>query len=287
MKTIQKIADLKAIISELKKEGKTIGFVPTMGALHSGHISLVEQCKTENDVTVASIFVNPTQFNDKNDLKNYPRTPEKDYEMLRSAGCDIIFSPSADEIYPEPDTRIFNFGALETVMEGRFRPGHFNGVAQVVSKLFDIVDAHRAYFGEKDFQQVAIIKNMVEQLQLGVKIVVCPTVREENGLAKSSRNELLSSEQRKKAALISKTLFESRTFVPEMSVGALREWVIWQINAESALSVEYFEIVNGNTLQAIFDWEDVSYVVGCVAVLCGKVRLIDNVTYKKDGEIVR
>ena len=281
MKIISKIADLKAIISEQKKEGKTIGFVPTMGALHSGHISLVEQCRAENDVTVASIFVNPTQFNDKNDLKNYPRTPEKDYEMLRVAGCDIVFSPEVDEMYPEPDTRKFNFGTLETVMEGRFRPGHFNGVAQVVSKLFDMVDSHRAYFGEKDFQQVAVIKNMVEQLQSGVKIVVCPTVREESGLAKSSRNELLSPKERKKAALISKTLFESRTFASEMSVGALKDQVIRQINAESALEVEYFEIVDGNTLQAIYNWEDASYIVGCIAVFCGKVRLIDNITYKR------
>jgi len=282
MKIIQKIADLKAIISEQKKEGKTIGFVPTMGALHSGHISLVEQCRAENDVTVASIFVNPTQFNDKNDLKNYPRTPEKDYEMLRAAGCDIVFSPEVDEMYPEPDTRKFHFGALETVMEGRFRPGHFNGVAQVVSKLFDMVDSHRAYFGEKDFQQVAVIKNMVKQLQLDVEIVVCPTVREESGLAKSSRNELLSPEERKKAALISETLFESRTFAPEMSVGALKEWVIRQINAEPALDVEYFEIVDGNTLQAVSNWEDVSYIVGCIAVFCGKVRLIDNITYRNE-----
>jgi len=279
MKIISKIADLKTIISEQKKEGKSIGFVPTMGALHSGHISLVEQCRAENDITVVSIFVNPTQFNDKNDLKNYPRTLEKDCEMLRVTGCDIVFSPEVDEMYPEPDTRKFNFGALETVMEGHFRPGHFNGVAQVVSKLFDMVDSHRAYFGEKDFQQVAVIKNMAEQLQSSVEIVVCPTVREESGLAKSSRNELLSPEERKKAALISKTLFESRTFASEMSVGTLKDQVIRQINAEPALKVEYFEIVDGNTLQEVSNWEDASYIVGCIAVFCGKVRLIDNITY--------
>jgi len=278
MKIISKITDLQKIISKSKAENKSVGLVPTMGALHSGHLSLVERCIAENDLTVVSIFVNPTQFNDKNDLKNYPRTFETDCEVLEKAGCDIVFAPDEAEMYPEPDTRKFDFGILETVMEGKFRAGHFNGVAQIVSKLFDAVTPTQAYFGEKDFQQVAIIKKMVEMLNFDLKIVVCPIVREESGLAKSSRNELLSAEERKKAAIISKTLFESRNFAAEKSVEDLKAWVIEQINA--VLQVEYFEIVDGNTLQAISEWSDTDFAVGCIAVFCGKVRLIDNISYK-------
>jgi pantoate--beta-alanine ligase len=281
MKQISKISDLKAEISRLKSEGKKIGFVPTMGALHSGHISLLERSLTENNITVVSIFVNPTQFNDKNDLKNYPRTPEHDYKMLRNAGCDIIFTPEVEEMYPKPDTREFDFGSMATVMEGRFRPGHFNGVAQIVSKLFDIVNPNKAYFGEKDFQQVAIIRKMVDMLKINVKIISCPIVREESGLAKSSRNELLTPEERKKAALISKTLFESANFVPGKDIETLKKQVVECINEEPVLKVEYFEIVDGYTLQPLNDWKDADYIVGCIAVYCGKVRLIDNITYKQ------
>ena len=217
MEIIKSIAQLKSLVAQAREAKKSIGLVPTMGALHAGHISLVNRCVAENEVCVVSVFVNPTQFNDKSDLAAYPRTPEQDAAMLEKAGCDIVFMPEVEEMYPEPDTRQFSFGALEQVMEGPYRPGHFNGVAQIVSKLFYAVEPDLAYFGEKDFQQVAIIREMVKQLQLPVKIVSCPIVREADGLAMSSRNQRLNEEERKKSVLISKYLFESRTFAGEKS----------------------------------------------------------------------
>jgi len=280
MKIFSIIAELKAEIAAQKAAGKTIGLIPTMGALHSGHASLVQRCASENDVAVVSIFVNPTQFNDKNDLLHYPRTLEKDMELLQKAGCTIIFAPTEQEIYPEPDTRIFDFSPLDKVMEGKYRPGHFNGVAQIVSKLFDIVTPDRAYFGEKDFQQLAIIQEMVKQLQLPLEIVPCPIIREADGLALSSRNARLSDTQRKKAVTISKILFESRTFVASKSVIELTNWVIDNINKESELRVEYYEIVDGNSLQAVTSWDETDSIVGCITVFCGEVRLIDNIRYK-------
>ena len=281
MKIIKTISELQNSLNQFKSEGKSIGFVPTMGALHSGHVSLVKKCVNENDICVVSVFVNPTQFNDKNDLINYPRNLEKDCKILNDAGCSIVFAPSVEEMYPEPDTREFNFGELETVMEGKFRSGHFNGVAQIVSKLFYAVEPSRAYFGEKDFQQIAIIKAMVKKLNFNLEIISCPIIREESGLAKSSRNELLTTEERKKAVLISKTLFESLNFAQKISVDELKTWVINQINSEPILNVEYFEIVDGETLKSVSKWEDSSYIVGCIAVYCGKIRLIDNITFKK------
>lgn len=280
MKIFSTIADLKAEIAAQKAAGKTIGLVPTMGALHAGHASLVKKCAAENDIAVVSVFVNPTQFNDKNDLKNYPRTLEKDAELLQSVGCNLIFAPSEDEIYPEPDTRVFDFTPLDKVMEGKYRPGHFNGVAQIVSKLFDIVTPDRAYFGEKDFQQLAIIREMVKQLGLSLEIIACPIVREADGLALSSRNARLTDSQRKKAVTISKVLFESRNFAPSKPIAELADWVVDNINKESELRVEYFEIVDGNTLQKVSDWNETDYIVGCVTVFCGEVRLIDNIRYK-------
>lgn len=280
MEIFSKIADLKAEIALQKAAGKTIGLVPTMGALHAGHISLIERCVSENNITVASVFVNPTQFNDKNDLKNYPRTLEKDAELLANAGCSLIFAPSEEEMYPEPDTRVFDFTPLDKVMEGKYRPGHFNGVAQIVSKLFDIVKPDRAYFGEKDFQQLAIIREMVKQSGLTLEIVACPIIREADGLAMSSRNARLSDSQRKKAVTISKILFESRNFVPSKTISELADGVVDNINKESELRVEYFEIVDGNTLQKVMDWNETDYIVGCVTVFCGDVRLIDNIRYK-------
>ena len=252
-----------------------------MGALHSGHTSLIEICRKENDICVVSIFVNPTQFNDKKDLQNYPRDLEKDSILLEKTNCDIVFTPSEEEMYPSPDLRKFDFGTLETVMEGKFRPGHFNGVGQVVSKLFEYVNPDKAYFGEKDFQQLAIIKKMTSDLKLPIKIIGCPIVREDDGLAKSSRNQLLSVEERKKASLISKTLFESRNFVSKKNISDLKKWVIEEINSESIFETEYFEIVNGKNLEPIFSWDECEYIVGCVAVFCNKkIRLIDNITYK-------
>ncbi|MBO7160386.1 MAG: pantoate--beta-alanine ligase [Paludibacteraceae bacterium] len=278
MIVIEKIADLQAYIKE--KAAKSVGFVPTMGALHDGHISLITRCVAENDLCVASVFVNPTQFNDKADLERYPRTPEADCAMLQAAGCDVVFMPTVQEMYPEEDTRQFNFGSLETVMEGKYRPGHFNGVAQIVSKLFDAVQPHKAYFGEKDFQQVAIIRAMVEQLNYPIQIIACPIIREESGLARSSRNTLLTDEQRKKAALIAQVLTKSTTFVHSKSVSATIDWVEEQFKDDAEFRMDYYEIVDGNSLQPVQNWEDSEFIVGCIAVYCGKIRLIDNIHYK-------
>lgn len=275
---IETIKGLKNKLNELKEAGTT-GFVPTMGALHAGHISLVQQAVSENKTVVVSIFVNPTQFNDPKDLERYPRNLKADLELLEKTGCQIVFAPTPEEIYPEPDTRKFDFGALETVMEGKHRPGHFNGVAQVVSKLFDIVQPGKAYFGLKDFQQLAIIKEMVSQLKLPVEIVPCPIVREESGLAMSSRNELLTAEERKNAAVISKTLFEAKKLSEHKSVRELVEWITKTINKNPYLTVEYVEIVESRQLQPVKNWDDNGEKVCCVAVFCGKVRLIDNVVF--------
>jgi pantoate--beta-alanine ligase len=262
----------------LKGNG-SVGFVPTMGALHAGHISLVEKAVAENNIVVVSIFVNPTQFNDKTDLEKYPRNLNADLKLLEKTSCHVVFSPKPEEIYPEPDTRRFNFGALETVMEGKHRPGHFNGVAQVVSKLFDIVQPNKAYFGLKDFQQLAIIKNMVAQLNLPVEIVPCPIIREKSGLAMSSRNELLSAEERKNAAIISETLLESKELSKEKSVNELKNWITETINKNRYLTVEYVEIVDDIHLQPVKSWDEKTLKVCCVAVFCGKVRLIDNIVF--------
>jgi len=272
---------VKELHQELVNRSKdaSVGFVPTMGALHKGHISLVERAVAENEWVVVSIFVNPTQFNDPKDLERYPRTLEADMALLRETGCQLVFAPLVQEVYPEPDTRKFNFGKLEEVMEGKFRPGHFNGVAQVVSKLFDMVKPDKAYFGLKDFQQLAIIKNMVKQLDLPVEIVPCEIVREESGLAMSSRNELLSAEQRANAAIISETLFAAKELHVQKNVQELTEWVVDKINQNPFLNVEYFEIVDDEQLQTVKSWEENSTKVGCIAVFCGKIRLIDNIVF--------
>ncbi len=274
------VETIKGLKQELEKySSKTIGFVPTMGALHNGHISLVKRSVEENDVTVVSVFVNPTQFNDKADLERYPRTEEADKKLLEAAGCDIVFMPQVEEMYPEEDTRVFNFGSIETVMEGKYRPGHFNGVAQIVSKLFYAVEPTRSYFGEKDFQQVAIIRDMVRQLNIPVEIIACPIIREESGLARSSRNELLSAEERKKAALISQVLSKSVNFAKDMSVEEVKNWVIDQFKVDEVFKMDYYDIVDGNTLQSVSSWEESDYIVGCIAIYCGKIRLIDNIHY--------
>lgn len=278
MKIIETIAQLQAYIQS--KNVNSVGFVPTMGALHDGHISLVKRCVSENDLCVVSVFVNPTQFNDKSDLERYPRTPEADQALLAAAGCHIAFMPSVAEMYPEEDTRIFHFGSLETVMEGKYRPGHFNGVAQIVSKLFDAVKPQKAYFGEKDFQQVAIIREMVKQCQYPIEIVACPIIREESGLARSSRNTLLTSEQRKKAALIAQVLAKSTTFVHHKTVAQTIAWVNEQFTHDNEFTMDYYEIVDGNTLQPITQWDESDFVVGCIAIYCRKIRLIDNIHYK-------
>ena len=281
MKVIHTIKDLQAELSVLKAQGKKVGLVPTMGALHAGHASLVKRSVNENDVTVVSFFVNPTQFNDKNDLVKYPRTLDADCKLLEACGATYAFAPSVEEMYPEPDTRQFSYAPLDTVMEGAFRPGHFNGVCQIVSKLFEAVKPHRAYFGEKDFQQLAIIREMVRQMQFDLEIVGCPIVREEDGLALSSRNARLSAEERENALKISQTLFKSRTFAATHTVSETLKFVEDAIAAVPGLRLEYYEIVDGNTLQKVDNWNQTSYVVGCITVFCGDVRLIDNIKYKE------
>ncbi len=281
MEVIHTIKDLQAELSALKILGKKVGLVPTMGALHTGHASLVKRSVSENEVTVVSVFVNPTQFNDKNDLEKYPRTLKADCQLLESCGANFVFAPSVEEMYPQPDTREFTYAPLDTVMEGAFRPGHFNGVCQIVSKLFDAVRPDRAYFGEKDFQQLAIIREMVRQMQLELEIVGCPIIREVDGLAMSSRNARLSKEERENALNISRTLFKSRTFAAAHTVSETQKMVEDAIDAAPGLRLEYFEIVDGNTLQKIGSWDETSYVVGCITVFCGDVRLIDNIKYKE------
>lgn len=279
MKIVSSIKDLKNFLTLEREKGKKVGLVPTMGALHAGHISLVKRCVAENDICVVSDFVNPTQFNDKHDLETYPRTLDADCALLEPVGCDYVFAPSVAEMYPEPDTRVFNLGPVAEVMEGPRRPGHFNGVAQVVSKLFYIVEPDNAYFGEKDFQQIAVIREMVRQLNLPVHIVDCPIQREADGLALSSRNTRLTPEQRQKAPVIARTLKESTTFVPAKSVQEVIDYVVNTINQVPEMEVEYFEIVDGNTMQPIQNWSDTTYPVGCITVYCGEVRLIDNIKY--------
>ena len=284
MKVINKTSDLQAIIEQLKNDGKSIGLVPTMGALHKGHLSLVKNSISNNDITVVSIFVNPTQFNNPNDLASYPRTVEKDLELLQTVGCDVVFAPEADDIYSksETDSRFeFDFEGLDKVMEGKFRPGHFNGVVQIVSKLFDLVRPDRAYFGEKDFQQLAIIRLMTRRYNLPIEIVPCPIVREDSGLALSSRNSLLKDNEKQVASHIYAVLNESRQFVPQTEVEELKQCAIAAIEQKPELKVEYFDIVDGHTLKSIGKWDECDYVVGCITVFCGNVRLIDNICYKK------
>lgn len=270
---------MTSLTDRLKSEGRTIGFVPTMGALHNGHLSLVENSKLKNDITVVSIFVNPTQFNDKKDLQNYPRTLEEDLHILEKYGCDIVFTPSIEEMYPEKDKRVFDFGNIGAVMEGAKRPGHFNGVAQIVSKLFDTVKPHRAYFGQKDFQQIAIIREMIRQLNMAIEIVACDIVRESDGLAMSSRNKLLKPEQRKNVSHIYTTLKKAVKLKSKMSVEELKKWVIEEINSNPFLETDYFDIVNGYDLSSLSDWDGNSAIYGCIAVYTGEIRLIDNIRF--------
>ncbi len=280
MEIIRLVSNLESEIKRIKEAGKTIGFVPTMGALHDGHLALVKRAVEENDFCVVSVFVNPTQFNNSSDLEKYPRNLEHDAELLQKAGCSIIFAPEADEMYNNDELNSqfeFDFGGLDKVMEGKFRPGHFNGVVQIVSKLFNFVQPNNAYFGEKDFQQLSIIHHMVNEMNLKVNIIDCPIIREESGLAMSSRNERLTDIQRKNAAEISKVLFESRNFAAQKSPNELTKWVTDRVNALKGLEVEYFEIVNSSTLQPLQSWNEPS--VGCIAVFCGDVRLIDNIRY--------
>jgi pantoate--beta-alanine ligase len=274
MKTYHTIKQIQEYISLEKSQGKTIGFIPTMGALHDGHLSLVRAAKENNDIIVVSIFVNPIQFNNPDDLKKYPRTIERDSAMLEEESCDAIFYPSVEEMYPKAITKKYDFGALENVLEGEFRPGHFNGVAVVVAKLFDIVRANQAFFGKKDFQQLAIIRKLVEIDKIPIEIIACDTKREEDGLAMSSRNIRLSAEERKQAPLIYKTLQMVKENKENKSPEELEALAIHLL--EGVFKPEYFKIANGHSLQPISKWADTDYPVALVAAFLGDVRLIDN-----------
>ena len=282
MKLVSTIQELKTLLASARQEGKKIGLVPTMGALHRGHASLVERCVAENDLSVVSVFLNPTQFNDKVDLEKYPRTLEADCALMEEVGASIVFAPSVSEMYPEEDLRRFSYPGVDSVMEGAFRPGHFNGVCQIVSKLFYIVEPDRAYFGEKDFQQIAVIKAMVADLKLPVEIIPCPVIREESGLAMSSRNTLLSDEERQTAAQIYQVLKKSKLFAANHSLADTRSYVIDTINSVVGLEVQYFSIVDGDTLQDLDRWDESDSIVGCITVFCGAapIRLIDHIRYK-------
>ncbi|MFR9603695.1 MAG: pantoate--beta-alanine ligase [Rikenellaceae bacterium] len=278
MKVFDCVAELQATLQKHRK--KRVGFVPTMGALHLGHISLVDCARMDCDIVVVSIFVNPTQFNDKSDLKSYPRTPESDLKMLESAGADYVFMPSVEEVYSSDDTRRFDFGDIELVMEGATRPGHFNGVGQVVSRLFDIVKPSRSYFGQKDFQQVAVIRSLVKQLGIDVDIVEVPTFRGEDGLALSSRNALLSAEHRAVAPEIYRAISETKSLMMSNSPEEVEDIVASKINATGLLEVIYLNIVDGETLHRISDWRMAQTIQLCTAVQAGNVRLIDNINLK-------
>lgn len=280
MLVINTTAQLQELLQAERAKGKTIGLVPTMGALHEGHASLVRRSVAENDVTVVSIFLNPTQFNDPKDLERYPRTLDSDCIILEECGAQIVYAPSVKEVYPEPDTRQFSYPPTDSVMEGARRPGHFNGVCQIVSKLFQMTDPDRAYFGKKDYQQIAVIRRMVEDLKFRVEIIPCPVIREADGLAMSSRNTLLSPDEKVIAPNIYRILKESKTL--KLSIAETLQWVVEQINAISGLEVEYYSIVDGDTLADIENWDDAPSVVGCITVYCGKtpIRLIDHIRYK-------
>ena len=283
MKVEKKIVELQNELNAARNAGKSIGFVPTMGALHEGHASLIKRSVQDNDITVVSVFLNPTQFNDKADLERYPKTLDEDVRLAEACGADYVFAPAVEEIYPEPDTRVFEFPPVTTVMEGARRPGHFNGVCQVVSRLFTIVAPDNAYFGEKDWQQIAVIKQLVDYMNSNITIVECPIIREADGLAMSSRNKLLTKEERAIAPAIYQALKDSLDYSKTHSVKETHDKVVAEINAIDGLEVEYFEIVDGKTLLAVDDWTSAHGVVGCITVYCGMtpIRLIDHIRYRK------
>lgn len=280
MLVIRKVSELKDFTVSAHAAGKKIGLVPTMGALHAGHLSLVTRAVSENDVAIASVFVNPTQFNNANDLATYPRDEESDFRLLENAGIAAVFAPSVEEVYPsgQDEHHMFDLGGVAEVMEGRFRPGHFQGVAQIVSKLFRMTAADRAYFGEKDYQQIAVIRRMTETEGIDIEIVACPICREVDGLALSSRNLLLTPEQRVVAPGIHAALRDSVEYSHTHSIRETHDMVVSRVNSLEYCEVEYFEIVDGHTLESAEDWG--TDTVGCITVYCGKVRLIDNIRYR-------
>ncbi|MDE6160416.1 MAG: pantoate--beta-alanine ligase [Muribaculaceae bacterium] len=285
MKILRTVEQLRAAVAEARSDSRSIGLVPTMGALHDGHISLVRRARKDNDMVVVSIFVNPTQFNNPEDLRTYPRTEEADTALLEAEGVDYAFVPAVEEIYPEPDTRVFDLGPVAEVMEGAMRPGHFNGVAQIVSKLFDWAQPDRAYFGHKDIQQIAVIRRMAQIIGFKGEIVPCPIMREADGLAMSSRNTRLTPEQRAIAPAIHRALSAAAEAAREgASVEEVRKGAIEAIDAMPGPRTEYFEIVHPDTMQPISDWSEAPQgAIGCVTVFCGEVRLIDNIIFPYKG----
>lgn len=282
MQIIEKVSELLTYVENGKRKGLKTGLVPTMGALHKGHLSLVKRSKQDNDVTIVSLFVNPVQFNNPTDLATYPRQQEEDFKLLAQEGVDVVFAPTVEEIYPEDfdKNRKFDLGKTAEVMEGIYRPGHFQGVALVVNRLFELCRPTHAYFGMKDFQQIAVIRAMVQKEGLDVEIIACPIVREESGLAFSSRNQLLEEQDKESAPEIFQTLNESKEYSLTHSVEETRQWVSDRINSKENFKLEYFEIVDGETLLPVEEWDEAQYIVGCITVYLGKVRLIDNIVYK-------
>lgn len=271
------ILEVDRLLNRYREEGEVIGFVPTMGALHEGHLSLLATCRSQSTVSVCSIFVNPTQFNDKQDLEGYPRMPEKDCALLEQAGCDVVFMPSVEEMYPQPDTRQFDFGTLDKVLDGAHRPGHFNGVAQVVSKLFNIVKPHKAFFGLKDHQQVLIVKKMTEQLNLPVEIIACPTLREADGLAMSSRNMLLTPGERKAASLIPRVMQMAKEKAADVPLPELKEKMLHLVATQPLLKADYIEFCDAETLESVNELKPGRKVICLAAIFAGRIRLIDNI----------
>lgn len=279
-RVINTLAELKEILSTVKKEGLSLGFVPTMGALHDGHLALIERCKNENSICLASIFVNPSQFNSSEDFKRYPRNLEKDTQLLEKAGCELIFTPIEADIYSGPAIKNFEFGEMDKVMEGKYRPGHFKGVADIVSRFVKIIEPDKLYLGQKDFQQVAILREVLKQMDSNTRIVECPTIREENGLAMSSRNELLNSKDRNNAGIIYRTLCEIKEGIASIPIETLIKKGMQKINSVNGFQCEYLLLVNANTLEAVTNNSDVDTIQACTAVKVGKVRLIDNLRIK-------
>lgn len=277
MLVFKQVEELKKYLSSKQQAGKTIGFVPTMGALHNGHISLINRSKQEVDITVCSIFVNPTQFDDATDLEKYPRTLENDLELLLNAQTEVIFAPTVLEVYPKGlETAVnINLGELATVMEGAFRPGHFEGMMEVVNRLLDIVEPDKLFMGQKDFQQAAIVKEMIKQTKRPTKLVVCPIIRESHGLAMSSRNERLGAEDRETSQILYKSLKHVKNNMATKSIEQLKKEAVKMIE-DAGLKPVYFEVSDGNSLSALTEWEDSDYIVACLAAFMGNIRLIDN-----------
>jgi pantoate--beta-alanine ligase len=276
MLVLHTIKEIEEIITLQKLEGHTIGFVPTMGALHQGHISLINYSKQQTDITVCSIFVNPTQFNNASDLSHYPRTPEADIKLLEAAGCDILYMPDVNDVYPKSDTRQFDFGYLDTILEGAKRPGHFNGVGQVVSILLEGVKPDKAFFGSKDYQQVMVVKSLVKQLDLPVEIIACPILREDDGLAMSSRNTRLSIEERKIAALVPKLMQDAIEIVKEKGIAAAKTFINERVSKIPDMKLEYYEVCDAETLELINEFNPSHKTVSLIALFVGNIRLIDN-----------